>query len=164
MSGSRPGFEDPAAFREWRDGSLYRLLLRASRLETTTTLGRIHERGFEDISLVDTNLLANLDTEGSTITALAHRAGVTRQAASQQVAALERLGYVERRASVTDGRAVVVIQTPKGRRLLATAVDIVVELEAGYGELLGEQRLDHLKALLSELLDAADPQGRLAPD
>jgi len=36
-------------------------------------------------------------------TALARRAGVTRQAASQQVAALERAGYVERRSSEAVG-------------------------------------------------------------
>lgn len=161
---ARPGFEDPAAFRAWRDATLYRLLLRASRMEQTATLTAIHEAGFTDITLVDTNLLANLDTEGSTVTALARRAGVTRQAASQQVAALERLGYVERRPSDTDRRAVVVIQTAKGRDLLATALDVVSALEAAYEAELGPERMQTLKAALTDLLEARDPAGTLGKD
>ena len=81
---ARPELDDPQ-LRHWRDQTLYRLLLRASRAETTATLQRIQAAGYRDVSLTDTNLLANLDTEGTIITALARRAGVTRQAAGQQV-------------------------------------------------------------------------------
>src|SRR5690348_12353656 len=104
---------DPSALRAWRDATLYRLLLRASRAETTETLRRIKERrsGYENVTLAYTALLANLDTEGSTISALAGRAGVTRQAASQQVVQLEREGLVTRSPDSSDGRAVLVHQT-----------------------------------------------------
>src|SRR5438046_1205237 len=107
----RPTLGEPAALRAWRDATLYRLLLRASRAETTETLARIRLRGYEDVTLVHTNLLANLDTDGTTISALARRAGVTRQAASQQVAELERAGYVQRRPDPTDRRGVLLGQT-----------------------------------------------------
>src|SRR5690242_2678775 len=107
---ARPALDDPA-IRTWRDQTLYRLLLRASRAETTATLERIRERGYRDVSLTDTTLLANLDTEGTIISAMARRAGVTRQAASQQIAALERAGYVKRRSSKIDGRAALVSRT-----------------------------------------------------
>jgi len=53
-------------------------VLRASRAETTATLQRIQEIGYADVSLTDANLLANLDTNGTIISALARRAGVTR--------------------------------------------------------------------------------------
>ncbi len=157
---TRPALEDPG-LRAWRDETLYRLLLRASRAETASTLQRIHERGYTDVSVVDTNLLANLDTEGTIISALARRAGITRQAASQQVAALERSGYLERRSSDTDGRAAVIHQTPQGRALLNDALDIVEALENEYTEHLGVARLATLKALLSALLDHIDPIGAL---
>ena len=42
---------------------------RRSRAEKSTTLRRVHELGYRDVSLTDTNLLANLDTEGTTISA-----------------------------------------------------------------------------------------------
>jgi DNA-binding MarR family transcriptional regulator len=160
---ARPGLDDPA-IRVWRDQTLYRLLLRASRAETTATLRRVRDLGYTDVSLADTNLLANLDTDGTIISALARRAGITRQAAGQQVAALERHGYVERRPSGSDGRAAVICQTARSRALLNDALDIVEELEEGYAQTLGPGRLRDLKSLLSALLDRIDPSGTLGRD
>src|SRR5215831_15526692 len=104
---SRPALDDPV-IRSWRDQTLYRLLFRASRAETTATLERVRELGYTDVALADTTLLANVDLAGTVISALARRAGITRQAASQRVAALERAGYLVRRSSDSDGRAAVV--------------------------------------------------------
>jgi DNA-binding MarR family transcriptional regulator len=157
-------FDDPEALRAWRDATLYRRLLRAVRAETTATLQAIHELGYDDVTLSDTNLLANLDTDGSTITALARRAGVTRQAASQQVAALEQAGYVKRYTSEVDARAVRVVQSARGRALLREALEVVAELEASYAAILGKQKLSTLKASLGDLLDEIDPSGVLSPD
>lgn len=160
----RPPLTDTAALRAWRDQTLYRLLLRASRAETTATLERVRQLGYTDISLADTNLLANLDTEGTSISALARRAGITRQAASQQIAALEEAGYVTRRPSDTDGRAVIIVQTARGRALLESALGIVENLERVYAEHLGETRLADLKEALSSLLARIDPVGTLGRD
>ena len=160
----RPPLDDTDALRTWRDQTLYRLLLRASRAETTATLRRVHEHGYADVTLSDTNVLANLDTEGTTITALARRAGITRQAASQQVRQLERAGYVERRPSESDARAVMIIQTERGRALLDHALDVVEALEAEYARLLTPKRLATLKESLGALLERIDPTGKLGPD
>ena len=161
---TRPSLDDTNALRAWRDQTLYRLLLRASRVETTTTLDELQARGYDDVSIADTNLLANLDTGGATITALARRAGVTRQAASQQVGALERAGYVDRRSSPDDGRAVIVVQTARGRALLGDALDIVDDLEARYAADLGPKAVAALKRSLRAFLDRVDPQGVLGPE
>ncbi len=160
----RPPMDDAVALRAWRDQTLYRLLLRASRAETTHTLQLTHQRGYADVSLSDTNLLANLDTEGTSISALARRAGITRQGASQQIALLERAGYIERRTSDNDGRAVIIVQTQRGRDLLADALEIVESLETAYAEHLGQARLTDLKESLSSLLDRIDPIGTLGCD
>jgi DNA-binding MarR family transcriptional regulator len=156
-----PGLEDRAALRVWRDATLYRKLMRASRAEAGQTLAGIHERGFADVTLTDTNLLANLDTDGCTITDLARRAGVTRQSASQQVAALVRAGYVETCPSPIDRRAVVVVQTDQGRALLTTALEVVADLEAQYAAVLGARRHTQLHHALDALLSHTDPDGRL---
>lgn len=161
---SRPDLDDTAALRSWRDQTLYRLLFRASRAEVTATLDGIHARGFADVSMADTNLLANLDTEGTTISALARRAGISRQAASQQIVTLERAGYVERRPSEADARAVIVIQTERGRALLRCALDVVEGLEADYAHRLGPERLRQLKAALASLVEHIDPAGTLGRD
>ena len=159
----RPALDDPN-LREWRDQTLYRLLLRASRTETTTTIERIQRSGFPDVTLSDAAMLANLDTGGTIISALARRSGVTRQAASQTVASLERAGLVKRRASEDDGRAAVIVQTAHGRKLLDTALDIVEDLEADYAARLGPRRFAELKRLLTALVAEIDPAGALGLD
>lgn len=159
----RPALDDPA-IRAWRDQTLYRLLFRASRAETTATLDRVRRLGYTHVSLADTTLLANVDMAGTVISALARRAGITRQAASQRVAMLERAGYLARRSSDSDGRAAMVSRTPRGRALLDDALDIVEELEDGYAQILGAERCDALKTLLSSLLAHIDPSGTLGVD
>ena len=161
---TRPTITESESLRIWRDQTLYRLLLRATRAETTTTIDRLQARGYLDVSLTDSNLLANLDTEGTTISALARRAGVSRQAASQQVAALERSGYVERLTSPTDARASVIIQSKRGTQLLNDALDIVEQLESSYADHLGDAGLRRLKRQLQQLLDHIDPAGTLGRD
>ncbi|GEM_PF-778949 len=159
----RPDLDDPE-LRAWRDQTLYRLLLRASRAEAAATLERIHALGFSDVSLVDTNLLANLDMNGTTISGLARRAGVTRQAAGQQVTTLERRGYVERRTSDADGRVALIFQSARGRALLDNALDVVADLEERYAAHLGDAGTAKLKELLRTLLVLTDPTGGLGPD
>ena len=161
---ARPPLTDTAAIRAWRDQTLYRLLLRSARMEVTATLDRIHDDGFADLSTVDTNLMANLDTSGASITALAKRAGITRQAASQQVASLEARGYLQRQPDPDDARAVLVVQSPRGLALLETAFDAVECLEAAYAAKLGERRMRQLKQLLTDLVDEFDAVGGLGPD
>jgi DNA-binding MarR family transcriptional regulator len=158
---SRPELSDTVALRAWRDQSLYRLLLRSARMETTTTLERIHARGFDDLTITDTNLMANLDTTGASITALAQRAGITRQAAGQQVTSLETRGYLQRRPDPNDARAAIIVQTDRGLALLEAAFDIVEALESDYATLLGATEFDELKRLLTSLLDTFDPIGGL---
>ena len=155
---------EPAELRAWRDRTLFRLLLRATRVETTATLERIHRLGYADVTLAYMSLLANLDTEGATISALARRAGITRQAASQQLAEIEARGYVSRTPDPADSRAVLIRQTPKGRALLGAALDIVAGLEADYARELGVAELDALKDALQRLLGRVDPTGVLGRD
>jgi DNA-binding MarR family transcriptional regulator len=159
-----PSLDDTPALRAWRDQTLYRLVLRATRAESTATLDRLRDRGYSDISIADANLLANLDTQGVTLSALARRVGVTRQAIGQQVSQLEQAGYVDRRPSEADGRAVVVIQTARGRALLQDALDIVSNLEKEYAFHLGADRLSELKSALTDLLSTTDPTGWLGRD
>jgi len=78
--------------RQFRERTLYRLLLRATRAETNEMVSRIRERGYPDLMVSYPVLLANLDSEGTNITTLAAKAGVTRQAASQLIREIEARG------------------------------------------------------------------------
>src|SRR5207244_4043225 len=106
---------DADRLRRFREQTLYRLLLRATRAETNEMVARIRGRGYPDLMVSYPALLANLDTEGTSITSLAAKAGVTRQAASQLVREIEAKGYLERRADPRDRRVVIVGRTPRGQ-------------------------------------------------
>ena len=156
--------DDPAGLRAWRDGTLYRLVTRASEAEMRETLSRLRQRGYQDVTNTDTAMLANLDTADTTISALARRCGVTRQAASQQLALLSQKGYVSRKPDPADSQAILVRRTAKGQALLRDALEIVAEIEAEYAESLGAGRLAAAKELLTDLVGLADPGGTLGGD
>ena len=157
-------WSDTAALRAWRDATLYRLVLRASQAERRETLARLRHRGYADVTHADTALLASLDTADTTISVLARRCGITRQAASQQVALLERKGYVSREPDPGDSRAILVRRTASGNALLADALQAVADIEAGYAEHLGAGRLAALKDTLTDLVTHSDPAGALGTD
>ena len=156
--------DDPAGLRAWRDATLYRLVSRMAEAERWETLIRLRQRGYQDVTNTDTALLANLDTADTTISALAQRCGVTRQAASQQLALLSQKGYVSRRPDPADSRAILVRRTAKGQALMRDALEIVAEIEAEYAGFLGAGRLAVLKELLTDLVGHADPEGTLGRD
>ena len=156
--------DDPARLRAWRDATLYRLVTRASEAEMRETLRRLRQRGYQDVTNADTALLANLDTADTTISALARRCGVTRQAASQQLALLSQKGYVSREPDPADSRAILVRRTAKGHALMRDALEIVAEIEAEYAGFLGAGRLAALRELLTGLVGHADPDGMLGGD
>jgi DNA-binding MarR family transcriptional regulator len=152
---------DPEKLRAFREQTLYRLVLRARRAENTEMVARIRARGYPDLKPSYPALLANLDSQGANMTVLAAKSGISRQAASQQLAEIEAHGYVELRPDPADGRAVIVDRTERGRRLLRDALEVVSDLEASYSQQVGRERFDTMKQVLAELLDGIDPAGRL---
>jgi DNA-binding MarR family transcriptional regulator len=155
---------DPASLRAWRDATLFRLLHRAGRAERAETAARVRARGHPTISLSYAELLSNLDTRGTSISDLARRAGVSRQAASQLLRSIERDGYVEREPHAGDARAVRVRMTPRGRALLSDALDVVRGIEAEYEDLLGREDLQHLRRILTTLVQRTDAAGSFDED
>src|SRR4051812_30102615 len=119
----RPLSVSTAQLRSFREQTLYRLLFRTLRSENQEMIRRLRGRG-HDVQPSYPSLLANLDTEGTRISALAARAGVTRQAAGQLLRDIERHGYVRRGSDPNDARAILVTFTAKGHRLLANALDV----------------------------------------
>ena len=82
---------------------------------------------------------------------LAERAQMTKQAMAELVAHLETHGYVRRVPDPTDRRAKLVIPTELGHDVIATAQGLVPELEREVGEILGAERVRHLRADLEAI-------------
>ncbi|WP_420595909.1 MarR family winged helix-turn-helix transcriptional regulator [Deinococcus sp.] len=130
-----------------------RLLQRAARAFNVLALEKLHQHGHTALSLAHTNLLPHLDTGGTRIVTLAERAGMTKQAAGQLVAELEKHGYVERRPDPDDGRALRVQFTPAGWQYLLDAQEVKRAIEAEYRALLGEAAWKQLNDALHRLSD-----------
>jgi DNA-binding MarR family transcriptional regulator len=94
-------------------------------------------------------VLRFLDVEtGTRASTLAERAGLTRQALTQIVDDLERLGYVVRRPDPEDRRAKLVVYTDKGRATFEVARRIIEGIERDWRERLGAAAYESLRASL----------------
>ena len=140
-------------WRELREGHVGRLLLRASRAFNARATEKLRGRGYDGLALAHIALLPHLDVEGTRVTTLAERAGMTKQGMGQLVLDLERRGYVERSPDPADGRALLVRFTDAGRRLLGDAVAVTREIEEHYAAVLGEQQLAALREALVALVE-----------
>lgn len=111
------------------------LLAQADRLFAEGVTRAMNARGYRGIRLVHIALIRNVDAEGTRITEIARRAGMTKQATGQLVREFVELGYVRVVADRTDARARIARYTPQGRRLLRAVGDAIAttqrELTAG---------------------------------
>lgn len=112
---------------------------------------RFAERGHPQIRPPHGNVMQYLDDDGTRVSVLAERAGMTKQAMAELVAHLERLDYVERVPDPTDRRAKLVRATPRGNELYAIAREVVAEVEAEWTARLGKAKMRQLRTLLEEL-------------
>jgi DNA-binding MarR family transcriptional regulator len=145
--------------RRYRNTRLYRALGRVARVYNRVLVEGLHTRGFEDFTVAFAQILSNLDTQGTRIGVLAERSGVTRQAAGQLVAEIERAGYVERSKAKDDARAVVVRFTPRGKKMLEAVFELVDSIEGDFAQSLAKGEFDRLRRSLAELADRVDRQG-----
>lgn len=153
-----------AEFRARREKILLRQLVRLFRLMNDETVARMQARGVTGMLPSYPRLLGNLDTEGTRISGLARRMGITRQAVAQLAKEIEAAGFVERRPDPDDGRGVIVAFTPKGRETLGMAVEVMGEIEQDYRAVIGAERYELLKDDLKAILDSFDRQGGFGLD
>lgn len=136
----------------WRQQHVGRLLLQAYRAFNIRAVAKLRARGHTELGLPHVAALANLDVEGTHITTLAERAGMTKQAMGRLVADLERQGYLTRSVDPNDRRAAIVTYTACGRQFLRDAFLIKHEIEAEFAQILGPDGLNQLRTLLSALI------------
>ena len=104
--------------------------------------------GFDDHRVVHHNVMAHVTYEGIRLTELAEKAGITKQAMSELVIDLERLGYLQRTADPHDRRAKLIGFTEKGRAAVQEAMRAFAEMDAA----LGDRSLRSLRRALLAIL------------
>ena len=136
-----------------RSLNLRQLLTRSMRAVNERIVAALRARGFPDARVAHAAVLANLELRGSTVTEIASRALLPKQAISKMVLELEEFGYLERSRHDTDGRAIVVRFTRKGRKLMTATFDVIAGIEDAAQARLGPRRYSSLRLSLLLLLE-----------
>lgn len=141
---------------EMRQQHIGRLLQQAYRGFNNRAIAKLRQRGHTGLTLAHTLLLSHLDLNGTHITVLADRAGITKQSMGQLVLDLEKRGYIERSVDLSDRRATLIRFTNAGWQFLRDAYEIKKEIEAEYQAILGAEEMKQLRILLQRLLEQED--------
>lgn len=128
------------------------LLVRARDITVELLHRRLGEEGFEGIRYRHGSVFRFIDAQGSRLTVLAERSGLTKQAIGEVVDELERLGYVERTADPNDRRAKIIRLTERGAQGQVAAARILVDIEQQWARRLGRERIDLLRQTLEEII------------
>jgi MarR family transcriptional regulator, organic hydroperoxide resistance regulator len=120
---------------------------------------RAGKQPLEGLSLPQYHLLEALrDEDELSVGVLAEAAGVAPPTASRMLDCLARDGFVERRHSETDRRAVLISLTPSGRTAVEAAHDQVNGFRRRVFEALEPAEREHAAALLTRLTSVLEAQ------
>jgi DNA-binding MarR family transcriptional regulator len=114
-------------------------------------IARLAERGHAAVRTAHGAVFQYLDDSGTTVSLLAERARMTKQAMAELVAYLESHGYVVRVPDPADRRAKLVLPTDRGKEVVRIAQAVVPEVEEWVGTVLGDDRAGRLRADLETL-------------
>ena len=103
-------------------------------------LARLAQQGHQAVRPAHAAVFQYLDDTGTTVSLLAERARMTKQAMAELVRHLETHGYVRRVPDPTDGRAKLVLPTDRGNQVIEVAQNLAPEIEQRISALLGAER------------------------
>ena len=133
------------------------LLLTPHELLATAILAEIGRRGFIGVGMAQSRVFENLVVEGpGTLSEVARRLAITKQALAPTVTRMVELGYLEIAIHPTDARAHIVSISAKGWDVVDVANEVITATEARWASALGERRWAALRKTLIDLnaLDA----------
>ncbi|PZT70348.1 MarR family transcriptional regulator [Streptomyces sp. SW4] len=104
--------------------------------------------GAAPVSATQAQLFAVLDDEGTTVSELARRMGVTRQTAHQAVHGLVAAGLLEQVPHPASARQRLIRRTPEGERAHRQAGVVLERLEEQLADRIGREAVDALRAAL----------------
>lgn len=145
----------PATERRRTLGALLRLPYEALQKEV---YGSLAARGFPEIRPAHSAVFRHIAPGGSRLTALAERAGMTKQSMAYLVEGLEAAGHVKGAPDPTDGRARLVRLTAKGEKVLDALLALSTEAEARVAARIGAKRAAKLRRALEEWVAALEEE------
>lgn len=132
-------------------------LARLSAMVFRTLIDDLHERlaqrGFRDLSSSYGFVLLEARSRSLGVTDVARLMGISKQAASKLVSAMQRDGFLLA-AAADDQRARQVELSARGKRLLENVEEIYGELEAEWAAVIGRARVEAIRKDLTAVLIA----------
>jgi predicted transcriptional regulator len=150
--------EDAASTQSGSVTTIISLIRRMGTLMVDELVKRMDAAGYPDVNASFHPVFENLDAGGTRLTDLAARAGMTHQSMGELVTALERRGYLERRADLTDGRARLVRLTPRGRQFVRRALREIQAIEAAWQALFESGGFGDFRTAIETAVTTARPE------
>jgi DNA-binding MarR family transcriptional regulator len=132
--------------------STLQLLFKAARLLNERAVDRARARGQVPLRTIHTTVLPHIGFEGTRLTDLAAKLGVSKQAAGQLVDELVSFGHLERVADPNDARAKLIRYSKKGKAGVLEGLAILKELEAELAEIVGAQTMKAVHDALAKIV------------
>lgn len=128
------------------------LLTLALRAFTNQLHAELDERGFGDLRPAFGVVFRALRDEPLTLTVLASQLRVTKQAAAKVVDEMEAKRLLRKRSSSADGRAKLLELTARGRRAMATAIEVGGRIDQRVVEAAGPRAARGMRRSLEQLI------------
>ncbi len=112
---------------------------------------RVAAAGYPELRPSHGCVFRYLEPDGSRLADLADKSGMTKQAFGEHLANVEALGYIVRVPDPDDGRAKLIVPTPRGREALVLGRAIFAELEREWAEQIGAERVAALRETLAQI-------------
>lgn len=136
--------------------STLQLLFKAARLLNERALEEARRRMNKPVRLAHTTLLPHVDLDGTRLTEIARRLGVTKQAAGELVDELVEMKLLERVTDPADARAKLVRFSARGRAGLLDGLAILRELEDDLAKHVGEKKMRIVHDALAAIVAAEE--------
>lgn len=134
------------------------LLLGGFHAMVDDVVSQLERRGHPGVRPVHEFALRAIDAGADTASDLGRRLSVSKQAAAKTIAALEGLGYVDRRFDASDARRKRVRVTPRGHDLMATGGALFDDVRDRWEAQIGARELEALQSHLAQLVPRRTPR------
>jgi DNA-binding MarR family transcriptional regulator len=129
--------------------NLPQLLAEAKRWFDDALLASMRAAGEQSVTVGQAAVFAALDEEGTTVSELARRMGVTRQTVHQAVHGLIGMGLLEQAPDPASARSRLIRATAEGARVHRRAQDTIAVIEDVLAERIGAAAVSVLREVLT---------------
>jgi DNA-binding MarR family transcriptional regulator len=132
--------------------SVGHLLIKTARLLNERAAARAREQMGTGLRPSHLAVFAHVDFDGTRLSTIAERMGISKQAVGQLVGVIEDAGMLERAPDPTDGRARLVRFTKAGRQSLLDGLAVLAAVDDELRATMGERVMDTLHSSLTSLM------------